>query len=186
MHNELKILFLPRHPGKSILRKLIRKKIMAQNEVKEIDLDLLDRSIDDIEEMPSFDTPPVGTYQLLVNAATKMVAGKDEQGKSVDKPAVILDYEITGTVQLANRDLKEPVPGSKFGEMFFLGNEYSESNMKKALAPYAVHFGTNNLKDLIKEKIQNVIVTATVKHRFAKTDKAKETPFGTVVNVLIS
>ncbi len=154
-------------------------------DLPEFDLEILDRSLDDIEELPGFDVPPVGTYQLLLSAETKMIPPKE--GEKEARPVVALQYEITGTIKLADKGDAEPIPGSSFGEMFILGNEFGESSLKKAIAPYASYFNTNNLRELVKEKIQNVVITATVKHRFnRKTDPLKENPFAQVVNVVIA
>lgn len=147
----------------------------TQNLDDDIDLDLLDKNLTDIEDLPSFEVPPRGTYTFLVNAGTKKVNGH---------PCVTLDYEVVDTIQLADptKD-KAPVPGSKFNSLFMLDNEFGEGNMKKNLAPYAEFFGTDNVKVLVKEKIQNVVIQGSVKHRKDKDDPDRV--YGEVKNVTI-
>lgn len=153
------------------------------NDAESFDLDTLDRSLDDIEDLPSFDVPPMGTYRLLVNAEAKKLPAKDgEPARNV----VTLQYEILDTIALADKTEKTPVPGGKFGEMFMLGNEYGEGNMKKSFAIYAEHFGNKNMKYLVGEAVQNLTINGTVKHRYnKKEDPKKETPYAQVVNVVI-
>ncbi len=151
----------------------------------EFDFSILDKNLEDIEDLPGFEVPPQGTYQFLVNAEAKYLPPKE--GDKGDRPVVVLDYEVTGIVQLADPIAIPPVIGDKFGELFMLGNEYGEANMKKALAPYAAHFGTTNITTLIREKLNNVVVVGTVKYRFNKEkDPRKENPYASVVNVVVA
>jgi hypothetical protein len=130
----------------------------------DIDLSLLERNLDDIEDLPSFEVPPKGTYQFLVSGLTKKVN---------EKPAVAFDLEVINTIELQDKTEKPVVDGSKTGVLFFLDNEFGLGNMKKFLAPFAAHFGTNNVKELVKEKIQNVQVTCTLDHQKDKQDPTK-------------
>jgi hypothetical protein len=156
----------------------------TQTTTDDADFDALDRSLEDIEDIPSFDVPPLGTYQLLVCAELKKLP-KDDKNPT-ERGVVVLNYEITDVVQLADPTEKPPVIGSKFGEMFMLGNEFGEGNMKKSFSPYATHFGVTNMKSLVRDLVQNVVVTATVKHRFnKKDDPKKEVPYAQVLNVVI-
>lgn len=139
------------------------------------DLNLLDQNLADIEDLPSFEVPPAGTYQLLVSLSTKTVN---------EHPAVAADLEIISTVQLANSADTPAVDGTKFGLLFMLDNEFGLGNMKKFLAPFAEHFGTDNVRELVTEKVQNVQITATVKRRVDKEDKEKV--YAIVTNIVVA
>lgn len=154
---------------------------MSNDNAKEFDLSVLDVSLDDIDDLPSFDCPPNGTYQLLVNATTKVFEGKE--GKP-DSQCVVFDYEIVDVIELADKTGPTAKAGDKFGELFGLGSEDGIKYLKKAVLPYAAHFSTNNLRELISDKIQQVIVTATVKGRKDKNDPDKK--YAGVSNVIVS
>ena len=89
------------------------------------------------------------------------------------KPAAVFDLEVIDTIQLANAADKAPIVGSKTGAMFMLDHEFGLGNMKKFLAPFAVHFGTDNVKELIREKIQNIEIFLTMDHQIDREDKTK-------------
>lgn len=130
----------------------------------EIDLSLLDKNLSEIEDLPSFDVPSKGTYILLANATTKKVN---------KHPAMVVDLDIVSLVALANSGDLVPKDGDKFGVLFMLDNEFGLGNMKKFLAPFAAHFGTDNVRTLVTEKIKNCIISATVDHQIDKEDKSK-------------
>lgn len=158
---------------------------MTDKTTRDFNLDILDVSIDDIEDLPSFDCPLNGSYQLLVNASTIVFEGKD--GKE-DKDAVKFDYEITQVIEVAPGQVgQEPKEGDKFSELFGLANEEGIKYLKKAILPYAAHFGTNNLRELVTEKIANLVITATIKGRRAGRDAADpEKRYAQVSNVTLA
>lgn len=152
--------------------------------MSDFNFDKLDKQLDDIEDLPGFSVPPQGTYELLVSAEAKTLDGKN--GKP-DRDVVVLNYEVMGTIKLADDTAAAPIVGDKFGEMFILDNEYGLGNLKKAMIPYSEAFGTSNLRELIQEKIQNVQITGTVKHRFNKKEDPQQlNPYANVTNVVVS
>ena len=141
----------------------------------EVDLSGFAANLSDIEDLPSFEVPPKGSYKLLVSMGTKKVN---------DKPGVTADFEVIDTVELAN-SADKPVPaGSKFNTLYFLDNEYGLGNMKKFLQPFASCFNTESVPELVKEKVQNVVIFATISHRVDREDKTKV--YADVKNVSIA
>lgn len=136
----------------------------TETDDEEVDLSLLDKNLSDIDDLPSFEVPAKGTYILLANATTKKVN---------KHPAMVIDLDVVSTVALANTGDTPPKEGDKFGVLFMLDNEFGMGNMKKVLAPFAAHFGTDNVKTLVKEKIQNCVISATVDHQIDREDKTK-------------
>lgn len=129
------------------------------------DLDaLLDKNLSEIDDLPSFVVPPKGTYIFLVSGGRKRIN---------DIPYVTFDLEVVSTIKLQNDGDKPPAEGDKTGVMFNLDNEFGEGNMKAFLAPFAAHFGTDNVKELVKHHIQNVRISATLDHQVDKKDKTK-------------
>ena len=149
---------------------------------KEFNFNVLDVSLDDIEDLPSYDCPPNGTYQLLVNANTKVFDGKD--GKP-DSQCVVFEYEITDVIELADKvGTQTAKAGDKFNELFGLGSEDGIKWLKKAILPYAAHFGISNFRELVQDKIQQVVIVATIKGRKDKNDPDKR--YAQVSNVNIA
>lgn len=145
-----------------VLAAYLDMNMMANEE--EIDLALLERNLADIEDLPSFEVPPKGTYIFLCSAGTKVVNGK---------PAVVFDLEVVSTVELVDKTTKPAKEGDKTGVMFFIDNDTGLGFLKKFLAPFAEKYGTDNLKVLVKEKIQNVLISCTMDHQIDKDDKSK-------------
>lgn len=125
---------------------------------------LLERNLADIDDLPSFEVPPKGSYVLLASGIRKKIN---------DHPAVIIELEVVSTVELVDKTQTPIVDGSKTGVMFMLDNEYGLGSMKKFLQPFAAHFGTDNVRELVKEKIQNLTITATMDHQIDSKDKTK-------------
>lgn len=137
-------------------------------------LDILDKSLDDIADLPSFEVPQNGTYSLKVSTEVKKVADKD---------SVEAKYEVMELVQADDPNAPITVAGTKFSTVYFLDNEYGVGNLKKFLVPFGEHFGTQNLRELVTEKVKDVIITATVKRRADKDDKDKF--YADVKNILV-
>lgn len=137
-------------------------------DAKFTDIDsLFSASLDDIADLPSFETPPKGAYILTVSTDVKEIN---------KKPAVEASYTVVETVELENADEKPAVAGTKFSSAFILGNAVSEGKLKQFLAPFAAHFGTNNVGELIRDHIKDVTISAVMKHRVDKDDREKIYP----------
>ena len=82
--------------------------------------DLFAASIDDLADLPAFETPPPGSYLLRVTCDTKSVN---------DKPVVEAAYEIMEVVELANPETDvPPAVGTKFNTIFMIDNEFGIGN----------------------------------------------------------
>lgn len=137
-------------------------------EAKFIDLDsLFAASLDDIADLASFETPPKGAYIGSVTTSTKEINGK---------PAVEAEFVVVETVELKDAADKAVASGTKFSTAFILGNAVSEGKLKQFLAPFAAHFGSNNIGQLVRDEIKDVTISFTLKHRKDKEDKEKFYP----------
>lgn len=132
--------------------------------------DLFDADIEDIADLPAFETPPPGAYLLGVVMTTKEIN---------DKPAVVADITVVETVELKNTDedhkhYRAPVKdGTKFSIAFILGNAVTEGRLKQFVAPFAEHFGIKgkgSMGILVRDTIQNVTIAATITNRADKND----------------
>jgi hypothetical protein len=120
-------------------------------------------NLDDLADLPSFETPPEGSYILTVSLAGKKINNKD---------AVEAAFEVVESVELADAADTPVAPGTKFSQAFFLDNVYAVGNFKKLIAPLGAHFGISNIGELVRET-QNITVAATVKNRKDKNDATK-------------
>jgi hypothetical protein len=147
---------------------------------KSVDLSLLDRSIDDIEDLPGFGAPVAGTYTLSCTVVTKVVPMK---GK--DTSCVEAAFEVIECLEKNDPSDEENTPaGTKFSMLFQLENPTALAKMKEFLTPLAVHFGERNLGVLITEHLKEpVIISAVCKRRADKQDADKFYPVVSQVSV---
>lgn len=136
--------------------------------------DLFSANIEDLADLPAYETPPAGSYILRVSCDVKKINEKD---------AVEAAYEVVETVELADPSSTPSVPGTKFSQAFMLNNEYGVGNLKKFLAPFQEHFGAANIGALLGE-VKDVTIAATIKNRKDKNDPDKV--YASVTNISIA
>lgn len=138
---------------------------------------LLSANLDDLADLPAFETPPPGVYILDTSMDVKEVNGH----QSVEQ-----QFTVVETVELEDKseNAKHVVAGTKFSQLFLIDNEFGVGNLKKALAPFAAHFGTSNVGELVRDKVKEVRITAVVKNRKDKTDPDKI--YASVSNVQVA
>lgn len=132
-----------------------------------VNLSLLDKSIDDIEDLPGFECPVNGIYSLKFSTGTKNVNNKD---------AVEANFEVIECIEQNDPNETPTIPGTKFSSLYFLDNDISMGKLKELLAPVAAHFGEKNLAVLVTDTCKDLIVAAKVKRRYDKNDKDKVYP----------
>lgn len=140
-----------------------------------VNLSLLDKSIDDIEDLPGFEVPVNGVYSLKFNTAVKVVNEVD---------CVEANFEVIECIE--QNDPNEPATkaGTKFSMLFRLNNDIALGKMKELLVPIAKHFDEGNLLKLITDTCKDLIIAAKVKRRADKEDKEKF--YADVSNVVVS
>lgn len=146
---------------------------------KSFNLGLLDKSIDDIEDLPGFEVPVAGVYSLKFSTAVKVV-----KMKGIDKDCVEANFEVIECVEQNDPEETPTKAGTKFSMLFQLGNDVAEGKMKELLTPIGAHFNVANLGTLVTETCKDLIITATVKRRADKEDAEKFYPV--VTNVMIA
>lgn len=127
--------------------------------------DLFSADLDDIADLPSFEVPAKGAYIGDVTTEVKEINGK---------AAIEATYTVVETVELEAAEDKAPEPGTKFSTAFILGNSISEGKLKEFLAPFAAHFGTTKVGELIRDHVKAVRIAFVLKHRTDKEDKEKK------------
>ena len=118
------------------------------------DLDtLLDVTLDDLQDLPSFDTFPAGVHQCTASFGTKEINGK---------AAVTLDFKLIETVELANTQDTAPKAGDTSNTMFMLDNEYGRGNLKKCAAPFMEALDFTSMRELVEgaKDVEVVLVSS--------------------------
>lgn len=133
------------------------------------ELDILDKQLDDIEDLAGFEVPVNGRYGMDMTAAVKPIN---------DKPAVELSFTVTDLVEQQKEEDKPTAIGTKFSLLFFLAGEedavkMSLGRLKELMVPVGEHFGTSNLKEILGKLVDPLNVEGTVKRRYDKEDKEK-------------
>ena len=125
--------------------------------------DLMDANIDDLQDLPKFEVPPQGHYKLQVSLESKVV----NEHPCIEASCVILD-----TLELANPEATKAEPGGKFSCLFMMDNEWGQGGFKGFVSPIATAVGAKTVCESV-EKIKDVQIAATLKHRIHKDDKKK-------------
>ena len=125
------------------------------------ELDILDKTLDEIEDLPGFDVPYNGRYLLKANRKIKTIA---------EKLCVEVDLEVMECLKKDNDTDPDTTVGTKFSQLYFLQGEedsvrISLGLLKQFLAPIAEATGESNLKVLIKDHLNDVLIGATVVRR---------------------
>lgn len=140
-----------------------------------INLSLLDKSIDDIEDLPGFEVPVNGVYSLKFNTAVKVVNEVD---------CVEANFEVIEVIEQNDPNEAPTKAGTKFSMLFRLNNDVALGKMKELLMPIAKHFDEGNLLKLITDTCKDLVIAAKVKRRADKEDKEKF--YADVSNVVVS
>jgi hypothetical protein len=136
---------------------------------------LFSQDLDDLADLPSFETPAPGSYILNVTCEAKTIN---------NKAAIEAAFEVVEVVELKDPADKIVPAGTKFSTAFFLYNEFGVGNLKKFLSPFAAHFGNTNIGNLIRDDMKNVTIACIVKNRKDKTDPEKV--YASVDNISIA
>jgi len=131
---------------------------------------VLERSLDEIADLPVYAAPPPGVYKLII--------GTPEQKDINGKTAIQVEYTVAETIQLNDEgDLERAAKaGDKFSEAFWFNDaekiEQTLSVLKAKFGGLGVPFGTNNLREIM-EKMGGSLVQCVITNRADKNDKSK-------------
>ena len=125
------------------------------------ELSLLDKTLDEIEDLPGFEVPVNGRYLLKANRKIKKIN---------DKAAVEVELEVMECLKKDNDSDADTVTGTKFSQLYFLqGDEdavkISMGLLKQFCKPIAERTGEANLKVIVKDHLKDVLMGATVVRR---------------------
>lgn len=147
-----------------------------------LDLDaLLDGTLDDLADVPSFKPFAAGTHIATLELSPKAIAGK---------PAVEWKLTHVETLELANpEDVPPNVGDTCSGAFIFIGkdgtkNEIAEGQFKEMMAPLAANFGTSSNRDTMAAA-QGCTVAVTMSQREGKKGTNSEGKFFATIESLV-
>jgi hypothetical protein len=123
--------------------------------------DLLDGTLDDIDDLPEFKPFPAGSHMVKASLEIKEVNGKQ---------CVELSMTAMETLELSNPATDELLKeGDQTSVLFMLDNEFGQGKMKKILAPLGEVLGTRATREII-EQTTDMEVAVLTKIRKNKND----------------
>lgn len=129
------------------------------------DLDnLLDSTLDDLEDLPSFAPFSAGTHKCLATFDTKEINGK---------AVIVLSFKMVECLELADPQDKEPAAGDTSNAMFILDNEFGRGNLKKCALPFAESLNLSSVREVI-ETVKDVECVVITSLRADKNDPDKK------------
>ena len=134
--------------------------------------DILDMTLDDLEDLPTFSPYPAGAHRALVTMAVKEINGKQN---------VEVLLKAVETLELADATKDEPLKaGDETSLLCGLSNEWGRGELKKLATPIGVALGIAGIRDVIEQcnDIECVVVT------YQQQDKNDKTLFRTKVKEL--
>ena len=120
---------------------------------------LLDSTLDDLEDLPSFANYPPGVHKVLASLGMKEINGKK---------AVELSLKGIETIELVDAAGTEAIKaGDESSMLFMLDNEFGRGKLKAVLAALADTIGSRNNREIIEgtKDVECLIVTSLRKDK---------------------
>ena len=126
----------------------------------ELDL-LLDSTLDDLEDLPSFQPFPIGAHRVLASFGLKDINGNQ---------AATLDFTLIETIELADASVTEenfPKAGDTSNTMFMLNNEFGRGNLKKCAMPFGQALELSSIREIIEgvKEVECIVMTGLRKDK---------------------
>lgn len=136
-------------------------------------IDILDMTLDDLEDLPTFEPYPAGAHKVLVSMELKTINDK----KNVE---VLLKLVETMELAEATKDVALEA-GAETSLLCGLGNEWGRGEFKNIATPIGTALGISNNRELIAacNDIECIVVT------YLQQDKNDKTKFRTKIKELV-
>ena len=125
--------------------------------------DLLDATLDDLEDLPEYKSFPAGAYTISVTLEEKEVNGH----QSIEMVMTCVEAS-----ELADATETPPKQGDTSSVLFMMDNEFGRGKLKAAATPLAAGLGTSTIRELI-EQCKDVECVAVLGVRKDKNDASK-------------
>lgn len=146
--------------------------ISASTESKVSTLNLLDASLDDMADMPSWSTFPAGVYK--VKPTVKQEKKKNKENK--EETLITVSAKLISVVELNSPDSVAPEIGSETSCRYTWENEFGQGGLKNLLKPIAAVTGEKSVPALLEilntaDDVGLVMDIRTVKGERGKSDR---------------
>lgn len=135
------------------------------------DLDnLLDCTLDDLADLPSFKPFPAGAHRVTLSLET------DDISKRMKKPCVEANLTLIETVELADPNTPEgevSKEGDTANTLFMLDNEFGQGALKAIAKPLGEALGCSSLREVV-EQSKDVECLVITKIQVDKKDSDKK------------
>ena len=122
--------------------------------------DLLDATLDDLEDLPEFKPFNPGAHKCSATFAEKEINGKQ---------VVELSLKLIETLELSDPQQEADKPGAESSTIFMLDNEYGRGNLKKCATPFGVALGFSTIRQIV-EGVKDAECLILTSIRVDKTD----------------
>lgn len=125
---------------------------------------LLDITLDDIEDLPSFENFPVGAHRVKLTLGMKKIN---------EHPSIEAALTYIEAIELVDDEAVAPKEGDKASLAYMMDNEFGAGKFKVIAKPLAVALGLTRVPELVEacKDIECVILTGL---RTDKNDKTKK------------
>jgi hypothetical protein len=123
--------------------------------------DLLDATLDDLEDLPEFKPFNPGAHKVTATFSEKEINGKQ---------AVELSMTLIETLELSDPQLTPDAAGTSCSMAFFLDNEYARGNLKKCAMPFGAALGLGTIREIV-EGVKDIECLVLTTLRADKNDK---------------
>ena len=120
--------------------------------------DLLDVTLDDLEDLPEFKPFPGGAHRALASFEQKEINGK---------VAVELSLNLMETIEQADPQEPASKPGDSCSTAFMLDNEFGRGNLKKCAMPFGAALNLGSIREIIEQvkEVECVVITSVRKDK---------------------
>lgn len=128
------------------------------SEENTVDIDnLLDATLDDLEDLPTFEPFPAGAHRVKISLETKEVN---------DHPSVEANCVMMETLELSNATSDTaPKEGSTANCLYMLDNEFGRGAFKAIAKPLGEALNVASPREVIEQtKDIEVLIVTTIKH----------------------
>jgi len=128
--------------------------------------DILDMTLDDLEDLPTFEPFNAGAHKVLMTLSLKDINGKE---------SVEAAFKLVETLELADATKDEPQEaGAETSVLCQLDNEWGRGTLKLLATPVGVALGITSIREVIEEcnEFECVIISYV---QTSKTDHVRRT-----------
>lgn len=120
--------------------------------------DLLDATLDDLEDLPEFKPFNPGAHKALASFSEKEINGVD---------SVELELTLIETLELSDPQDTPDEPGTTCSTMFMLNNKFGRGNLKKCALPFGAALGFGTIREIVDgvQGVECVVLTSVRKDK---------------------